>query len=242
MIAALGMHLWSRFRRRMITLRWTTQTQAFALSGADATHGTVEVLYNGEPAENVYVVTIQVTNDSSSDLSGLELQAGLRDGSTFLSASAQVRGSLRVLPLSSDFAEVVSNLAATPVESRSAESLSQITTNRFFAIPVLNRGARVDLGFLVHAPAGVVPAILLNTDHEGVRLHAEPPKPQLLGVRTDQATWIGLVASLVLVFGVGLAGWIPLTSSLGAFPLGTLVLLIGIAVIRGYRLVVRLLS
>lgn len=32
------LHLWGRFRRRMVTLRWTCQTQAFAPSGADATH------------------------------------------------------------------------------------------------------------------------------------------------------------------------------------------------------------
>ena len=69
--AAMAIHLWARFRRRMVTLRWIGSTQAFALSGADALHGTVEVLYNGHPADNVYVVTIQVSNETTTDLADI---------------------------------------------------------------------------------------------------------------------------------------------------------------------------
>ena len=121
---ALAFHLRARFRRRMATLRWSSQTHAFALSGADAQHGTIEVLYNGEPAENVYAVTIQVSNDTATDLADLELQVGFRDGSWFLSASGQVRGSLRALELSPGFVETTTKYLAASEEDRLRIGLS----------------------------------------------------------------------------------------------------------------------
>ena len=83
-------------------------------------------------------------------------------------------------------------LTAADEELGSTE-LNEVTTNRFFEVPVLNRGGIVDLAFLVHAPTGVVPNLLLHTDHKGVRLRPEPPKPKFLGVRNDYATWAGFL-------------------------------------------------
>lgn len=88
----------------------------------------MQVLYDGAPDENVYIVTVQVANDSATDLTDLEFQAGLRDGATFLSSTAQVRGSLRALPLSEDYQEDMAGLLSAPPAQRAGEWRNRVFT------------------------------------------------------------------------------------------------------------------
>lgn len=54
----------------------------------------MEVLYDGKPTGNLHVVSVQITNESQTDLSNLELITELNEGSFVLRSAAQVRALL----------------------------------------------------------------------------------------------------------------------------------------------------
>lgn len=240
LVGALLGHLWSRFRGRVQTLRWTPQVQRLAASGSDQHLGTVEVLYNGSPADNLYLVGVQVVNDGNRDVENFELQIGFRDGTFFLSGSAQLKSSLRVLAWSSDFAQSF-DAALTKGEDLTPSEREPLITNRFYHIPVLNRGHSIESAFLVHAPPGVIPQPIVQALVAGVRLKEEPPKPAVWGVRQDLAGIIGLLGGTAALVVLGLYGLVPGWPVVTlAFVIGAFGQLIGVAVVKVWRAVLRL--
>lgn len=82
----------------------------------------MEVLYDGKPTGNLHVVSVQITNESQTDLSNLELITELNEGSFVLRSAAQVRGSASLLGFSGGYAAILAR------ERRSARSLSRSWT------------------------------------------------------------------------------------------------------------------
>ena len=241
-VGAVALHFWSRFRTRLVQLRWTSDVQHLARSTTEPGLGTIEVLRNGQPVDNLFVATAQVTNDSMQDVSDLELVVALRDKSVFLQHSAQLEGSLKFLVFSADFARVVDQVMAVPENERDPASFDSIRINRAFAVPALNRGQSIDLWFLIHAPADVEPELLFSTDHVGVKLRQRPPRKATLGVRDDYAAAVGLLVGLIAVISSGLTDRVPVWSSLGFLLLGSMALIVGVLLIHMWRLFVRLMG
>lgn len=235
-------HLLSRFRKRLIHLPWTFNVQAFARSATGPGLGRIEITHNGQPAENLFVATAQVTNESMQDVSDLELAVGLRDESIFLQHSARVKESLKFLDYSDDYAKRIDQYGRTPQEERTRADLDFIMTNREFSVPALNRGQSIVLWFLIHAPTGVYPMLLLSTEHVGVKLRQRPPRKETWGVRDDYAAAVGLLVGLIGIISLGLTDRTPLWSSLGFYLLGASAIQVGLLLIHAWRLVVRLIG
>ena len=87
---AVAQHLWTRYRNRLSRVRWSVQYQPLAFATEDFGWGKVEILYDGNPASNLHIATVQVQNASSKDLSNLRIHV-LADNATVLRSAAQVR-------------------------------------------------------------------------------------------------------------------------------------------------------
>ena len=92
-------HLWTRFRRRMTTLRWTAQYQPMAFAMQDSGWGKVDILYENQPVRNLHIITAKVTNESQIDLQSVELRFQLNEGTLVLRSTAQLTGALDALPV-----------------------------------------------------------------------------------------------------------------------------------------------
>jgi hypothetical protein len=243
--AVLGIvatHLWARFRGRTVTVRWSARVQSLAVSGHHDTIGTVTVLHNGQPVDSLFLVFVEVHNDSVHDLTDLEVQLGFRDGSTFLTDTGSVRGSLRNLAWREDFSHTVDQFLALPQEQRTPNALAQLTSNRVYTVPVLNRGGKIDFLVLARSGAAQGPSILVSGDRAGVRFRQLPSRVTLFGETQATAAWLGVGIGLATVWGAAAAfGW-QAGPVIGAFFLGAMGTLVGVAVMKLWRAATKLLS
>src|SRR5262245_41563386 len=102
-IGALFAHLWHRYRSRMTTLRWQAAHQPLGVSTQDALFGTIEVRYNGQPVHNLFFTTIDLQNQSNSDLKEIDLNLVFEDGTIIFMAHGAVQGSANMLPFAEPF-------------------------------------------------------------------------------------------------------------------------------------------
>jgi hypothetical protein len=241
-VGALVVHIWGRFRGRLVTVGYTAQVQSLAISASDATLGTVEVTHNGQLARNLYLVSVQIANDSTRDFADFEVQIGFRDGTEFLSGVGMIQGSLRILPLAPDFGQSIVDYLALPPGQRTEAARMPLVRNRIFTLPVLNRSEVANFAFLVDAPHGVFPDLQVFTQHEGARLRARPARPQIFGVRQDLAGWAGLAVALLTMGAAAVATRSPVGIVITAVLVGSFGQVLGAAVVRLWRLILQMLS
>jgi len=240
--AALATHLWRRFRRRLVPLRWSANHQLVAGAGTDATLGTVEVRHNNVVVNHLQLVSVQLENASSIDQKDLTIQFSYVNGPRFLGGGGSLRGSLAALPWGDAFQENIDALLALNPDEVNEEYITYFNTRRDLKIPVLNRGTVADFVFLIDVPEGCVPELLASCDHVGVRLVHEPPRQILWGVPVNQALAVGLFVGIALAVVLPVFGAAGTALSLAAFGVGAFVTIIGVLVVKLGRLLVRLLS
>jgi hypothetical protein len=230
-------HLWTRFRRRMATLRWTAQYQPIAFATQDFGWGKVDILYNDQPVGNLHIITARVINDSQIDLQSVELHFQVDDGTFVLRSMAQLVGALDALPFAPAYAAM---LAQASQRKLTGAELAVWGRRSDFLVPVLNRGGNVDARFLVSRSDHATPTIVLACNHLGVKVRHEPPAEQFLGVNQALAAWLGVFVGFGVTVAVvrgNLATW---TGAIAAWLAGALSILVGAGVVWVWRLLRRL--
>jgi hypothetical protein len=234
--AVLG-HLWLRFRRKLAQLTWTAQFQPFAFATEDFGWGKVQILYNGQPAQNLHVITVQITNDSQIDLANVEFNLQSTDGTMVLRSEAVVRGMPMPLPLAAGYAQILTEASRrqlTPPE------LAVWAKRSDWQAPVLNRGAVVDARLLVARNDHLTPGITVFCNHLGVRLRHQPPTQQFWGVNQPRASLIGLALGVVGVVALVAAEVSTGLTATASFVLGAFGVIIGAGAVRMWRWLARL--
>lgn len=240
---AILVHLWRRYRNRMVILRWQASHQALAISARDVLFGTIEVRYNGNPVQNLFFTTVDVQNESARDLTNVDLNLVFQDGTTIYMAHGAVQGSANTLPFADPFAADLTRLLALPPNDPSAPALAAaLSRRRDFRVPVLNRGGSVRVAMLVQASAGRQPLVQLACDYPGVRLVFQGPRQLVFGVEQGRAALAGFVAGAVLVFAVTASALSPRLVATTSFLIGSLTAVLGAALIRTARWVARALG
>lgn len=243
LLGALANQLLRRLIGRMTILRWEVQHQHVAASSEVARFGRVQVLYNDEPVTNLRLCIVQLENESSRDLTDVEVTLIYSDGTKFLDGGCALQDAADWLPFTDRYNDVVTR-AFEPNDNLDLDDpdVDYVRTHREYRIPVLNRGIRVNFWFLVIPSPTMAPKLQLFCVHPGVELREKPQQIMLLGVPQNRAIVVGLIIALALTF------WIPSTISnpwaiaITSFLFGTIGALIGVLAIRTYRLLARLLT
>ena len=223
----------------MVTVRWSVTHTTLAAGGDNPTWGRVEILHNGVPAGNLLQwCRVEIENESGSrDLSNVVVSLQYdQPEPEILSGGGALEGSNQWLSWTPSFAAEVDRYLAIPVADR--PTTTDLTRRRDFVIPVLNRGAKAIFLFLVR-PNVLNPTLRLYCHHLNVRLKHRPERPMTSGVVQAHAGWTGL--------GVGSLAAVALAMSLTniwaavfvALLVGAFGQLLGVAVIRGWRWLVR---
>ena len=238
-VGALVTRLWQQYLRRMVTVRWSATHTTLAAGGDNPTWGRVDILYNGTAAGNLLQwCRVEIENESGSrDLSNVVVSLQYdQPEPEILSGGGALEGSNQWLSWTPSFAAEIEGYLAIPEADR--PKATDLFRRRNFVIPVLDRGAKAIFLFLVR-PNVSNPVLRVYCHHLNVRLKHRPERPMTFGVVQGHAVWTGL--------GVGCLGAVALAMSLTNIWVGVFVALLlgafgqflGVAVVRGWRWLVR---
>ena len=238
-LGALVVQIWRQYLQRMVTVRWSVTHETLAAGGDSPIWGRIDILHDGTPAGNlIQWCKVEIENESGSrDLSDVVVRLQYDPGTAFLSGGGALEGSNQALPLAPSFATEIDRFLAMPEADRKTMP-TDFYCRREYLIPVLNRGAKANALFLVR-PTVSNPTLRVYCDHLNVRLKHRPERPMIFGVVQAHARWTGLgVGSLVAVFlAMSLTNiW---AAAFVALLVGWYGQLLGVAVIRAWRWLVR---
>jgi len=233
---AIVVHLWRRYRERMVTLRWQVSHQPLGFSSQDVLFGTIEIRYNGNPVHNLFFTLIEIQNDSNSDLTNVDLNFVFNDGSEIRMSHGAVQGSANMLPFAEPFETDLRRFLTLQQDDPPKAGLpGTLFRRRDYRVPTLNRGAVVRVGMLVQAQTGQQPFIQVASDHPGLRLVFQAPRSLVLGVNHNLAISIGILAGIAIISGLSV---IPIGRAwviAAAFAIGCFSALLGAGLVRTLR-------
>ncbi len=218
---AIGGSLLLLLRNRRPLLRYDVSHQQIGMTAEDEIHGKVEVTYRGNVVHNLYLSQIALTNSSFKDLEDLEFKTYRgHDNIELLTEKTHIDGTIDPIELTEDyFDRIVANseYESEVIEAGTAEEpeIQQRLQadyrfrhgQRWYKVPVLNRGQTVKITYVVRAAPNSSPVIYLSCQSKGVRIKEKPYRhavTHLWGVPIFQAAWTGIFTAFVVY---GLVVW-----------------------------------
>ena len=130
LIGAFVMHVWERYKSRVNLLNYEVWHQPLGLTAEDIRFGSVKVLYNEQPVNNLYMSTIYVRNESNKDIADIKLNIACDVNSIILVSYGRNLSSLNELSFTSEY-------QGRLISGNPGLDLYQ---KRDYLIPVINRG------------------------------------------------------------------------------------------------------
>lgn len=227
-------HVWDKFRKRTLLLKYTVWHYPLGTSGHDPRFGSVKLLYNDNPVNNLFMSTILLSNENNKDLTNLELNIVCDQESMIIISHGRNKSSLNDLTFTDKYTQVL--------VSNKPESLGYIITRRDYKIPVLNRGDKIDIVLLTTNRQGKQPVLTVSCDYPGVRIKYAQVYQELFGEPLPQSALLGSLIALLLcgpiIFFVGnktIAIWV-------AVVLGLFASMLGVVVRKACKFIVKMLS
>lgn len=176
-------------------LTYVVRHDRVGVSANDAIFGSVRVLWNDNPVDNLYTSTIELTNSSLTDFENVHVRAFTTD-THLLTERSEIVGTTRTPMLDQAFMD---RLAVAPGQQATRDQLELYLTSREYRIETLNRGQVVRFAFLNAATTPAGPSIWLDVLQKGVRLEYRVAFTEILGVPQPSASVIGALAGFAFV-------------------------------------------
>jgi hypothetical protein len=200
MLTALATYI----RNRLRTLEYRVFHDRVAFAADDTTFGNVRVTWNDKEVRNLFVCTAVLDNSTSKDYSDLKVKVYTGNDSLLLTQYVELVGTTCIPQFTDEFKKAVHlDDGQQPTE----QQINIYHHSREFLIPILNRGQKLLVRFLVTAPnAPQGPAIWMESLHPGLKLKYAPNHNQILGVSVKitvpMAISISLLTFLICMFFV----------------------------------------
>lgn len=227
-------HLWNKFKNRIITLKYSVWHSPLGSSVDDARFGSVKVLYNDSHVKTLFMSTVLLCNESSRDLSDLEIDISCDPDSAILISTGKNKTSLNELSFTDHYAWLLGE--------NKPESMSYIFHRRDYKVPVLNRGDKINFALLVTNSKGQQPYIILSCDHPGVKIKFAKGVPELFGEPQRSSALLGIIVTLVLCAPIICLINSKFVAVVVAALAGLFAMLIGIALRKLGKLILKILS
>lgn len=201
------------------------------ISADDQIFGSVKVTWNETDVQNLYLSTVELTNQSVTDFENIEIRAFSND-TALLTERTEILDTTRTLEWTREFGET---LRVQSGQSPTQEQIDLVRRQRRYLIPIFNRGQTVRLTFLNSATSQNSPSIWLDVLHKGIRLKFRVPQNRIYGVEQPKAALAGAVAGSMIIIAALIfiqTNWIIAVVS---FVLGLFAQLPGALLIKAWR-------
>lgn len=216
-------------RRRMLS--YFVQHQYLGSTAQDSTFGNVEIKWNGSPVPNLYLSTVELTNESSRDLEKIKILAYTAD-TDLLSEFPQLVGTTQHIRYSPEFEDFIT---VPTGELPSETQLKDYRRRREYLIPVMNRGQVVRFQYLNSSNTSNQPSIWLESVHPGVTLKFKIQKPLVYGVPQPLAAFAGVISSIVFAVLLATYNQYVWLTAFGCLLYGLVAQLPGAFIVRAIR-------
>ena len=198
---------WSRGRVRV--LDYTVTHDRVGVSAADTVLGDIAVTWGGTPVANLFLTTVTLENNTSSNLTDLMFKTWTGNDTFLLNERREVMGSTFHPNYTPEYA---ASLATPTGEAPTSEQNQIYWHNREYHLPVFNRNQRAIFRYLTTAPQNTDgPGVWADMQHRGVRVEFRPVGPRVHGVPLNYAMGAGLAAAvltLAVAVGSGVPTWV----------------------------------
>lgn len=158
-------------------------------------YGSVQVTWNNNPVNHLYLSTIELINKSSKDYESVTVCV-FTDDTTFLAEETEIEGSIHFLGYTDKYSTQIS----VPEGGKPTEyQLSLYRGRREYLIPTMNRGQIVRFHYLNAASSEAAPSIWLDMLHPGVTLKFRVAPYTIYGVPQFDAARAGVVIGSMVV-------------------------------------------
>lgn len=162
-------------------------------SADDKTFGTVQITWNGAAVPNLYLSTVELTNESSHDLENVRIKAYTGD-TTLLSEFSQLMGTTHFVRYSPEYEKAIAVATGSTPTPQQFEIHGR---EREYVIPVVNRGQVIRFQYLNISKSEKQPSIWLEIVHPGVVLKFRQRQNQVFGVPQPLAALAGVLLGLL---------------------------------------------
>lgn len=219
------------FRQRRGRFRYTVTHHPIGVSGDDVAHGSVRILHNDRPVANLFLSTVELTNQSLRDYDDVTIVAYSSD-TQLLTERVELVGTTSIINWTPEFAD---QLRVSEGGRWSDDQIELALCRREFFVPTLNRGQAVRFQFLNSAVPQKQPYIWLDCVHKGVRIEYRGLQALVFGVPQPQAALAGIVIGLALLAAVVAFVPIELVPAFVALVYGFVAQVPGAFAVKGWR-------
>jgi len=252
---AIGIYL-EKFKSRLTLLKYRLFFHPLATATQHSYWGNIAVYYNNRQTNHLSFVTIDITNDSNTDLEDVNIDFWVDPDSQILGQSGFYEQSGNAILLEQKhynyFQQVIQRYEQdeqlkqadpnhiTPTQLQN--EINWILTNKKFHLPIFNRHTSIRLNLLTENFQGQQPKTRVSVLHKSVKLIEQEEKAQ-----EDKKLWIGMIVWGLLSFILGVylvqRNFKDSTTPLIiAGVLGILYLLFGFLIYKAIRLIKYLLA
>lgn len=198
-LSALGGVLLTVFTQQLLNrrgrFRYSVLHNRVGISTDDAIFGSVKVTWNGNFVPNLFLSTVELTNESMRDFENVVIKVFSND-TLLLSEATEIVGTTHILKWTDEFA---AQTQVMPGQQPTQKQFELYYGQRSYLLPVANRGQLIRLSFLNAPKTNNQPSIWLDVLHRGVKLEYGIRHNQTLGIPQPTAGWIGLIIGIFLV-------------------------------------------
>ena len=178
LLGIIGTIVAQRWLNRRSLFTYSVFHSQIGLSAEDAIYGSVQITWNGNLVNRLYLSTIDLTNQSAKDFESVMVRA-FTNNTVLLTQKTMVVGTTRVIEFTDEYKRQI----AVGEESLPTEYQVDLHShNRDYIVPTMNRGQTIRFEFLNAAESDEEPQIWLDVLHEGVNCKFRPWQDQFKGV------------------------------------------------------------
>lgn len=209
--------VYQKLKDRPAVLKKNVFIQRLAFSTATKDFGSIQILFNGNPTNSLYLITVVISNDSNKDFKELNIQFGVPVGFTiqYHWATNEVDGIYKTLPYTKKYFDEVQEVQRKRKELGKAEDpnfihpdlkeqVIKITRHRLFEIDMFKRKTKATFEFLVEDVYGnaVEPTLFVTVPESATEIVEATEQSKLEKRKRRVIEWVGLLIFILCSYPI----------------------------------------
>lgn len=207
--------LLERFKNRIVRLKFKKNVFQLATAIQNNFWGNIEVLYNNRKTNHLSLITVEVRNDSNTDLEEVKIDFWVDNTSQMLAHQANYVESGNSILLEDNYLQEFTNVLQLNTEdlilkkanpdhktTGLTQRLNWVLANKSFNLPVFNRDTSVKFQILVENFQAQIPNLTVSVLHKSCKLVEEENEIELTKTKNKYIGIIWILLAFVATFTI----------------------------------------